>query len=129
MSQKLPDSLRFSKDHEWIETKSDNVLKIGVSHFAVDQLGDIVHIELPKVGATFKSGDSFGTIESTKTVSDLYAPVGGKVVAVNDAVLKTPEMLQQDAYDKGWLVSFEVSNRSEIETLMDASSYRAHINE
>lgn len=105
----FPKNLKYTKDHEWVQESSDKSAKVGVTSYAVDQLGDIVHIELPSVGEAFAAGASFGTIESTKTVSDLYMPVACKIVEVNQAVLKSPETLQEDAYDNGWLVKVETS--------------------
>src|SRR4051812_12501481 len=99
----FPAGLKYTKDHEWLEQASGS-LKVGVTAFAVEQLGDIVHVELPNVGETFTAGSSFGTIESTKTVSDLYMPVAGKVVEVNKAAQTKPESLQDDPYKNGWLI-------------------------
>ena len=116
-----PENLRYSKDHEWIEAKTGTNLKVGVSAYAIEQLGDIVHMDLPKVGDVFKAGDTFGTIESTKTVSDLYMPASGKVTAINSELLKSPESLQSDATQ--WLVEIAVSAPQELETLMDSKAY------
>jgi glycine cleavage system H protein len=121
-----PQNLRYTKEHEWIDTKSNLV---GVTDFAVEQLGDIVHIDLPAVGKTFKAGDSFGTIESTKTVSDLYMPVSGKVLEVNPAVKSKPESLQTDAYQNGWLLKIEASNPKEFDSLLDVKAYDAFVSE
>ena len=121
-------NLKFTKDHEWVDAQGTSGT-IGVTAYAIEQLGDIVHIDLPEAGKVYKTGDSFGTIESTKTVSDLYMPVAGKITAVNAAVKKAPESLQTDAYKNGWLVKIEISNPSEVAALLDANGYDSFIKE
>ncbi|NDE13649.1 glycine cleavage system protein GcvH [bacterium] len=120
----IPNELKYTKDHEWISLPD---AKIGVTAYAVEQLGDIVHIELPEVGKELKQGASFGTIESTKTVSDLYMPVSGKVTAINQAVLKSPESLQADPYKNGWLI--QVASAADAPDLMSAKDYEAFVSE
>lgn len=120
----FPAELKYTRDHEWISLQD---MKVGVTGFAVEQLGDIVHIELPDPGRQIAAGDSFGTIESTKTVSDLYMPVAGKIVAVNKAVLGSPESLQTDSYQNGWLIQIESTGQPE--GLMTAAEYEAFIAE
>ncbi len=122
----FPASLKYTKDHECIDSTSGTA-KVGVTSYAVEQLGDIVHIELPKVGDTFAQGAPFGTIESTKTVSDLYLPVAGKIVAVNGAALSAPESLQDDSYENGWLVKVEIT--SPANDLLDAAAYQKFVSE
>lgn len=122
----FPKNLFFTEDHEWI-TSLNGSAKVGISAFAIEQLGDIVHIELPEVGKTFNAKDPFGTVESTKTVSDLYMPGKGKVVEINEAVLKKPELLTEDAYNKGWLLKIQLD--AEIKGLMSAPEYEAYIKE
>lgn len=124
----IPNQLKYTKDHEWLLAKDATAL-IGVTGFAVEQLGDIVHLELPKVGEAFAAGAPFGTIESTKTVSDLYSPVSGKVVAVNDALKNSLESLAKDPYEANWLIKLELSNASEVSSLLSASQYQAFISE
>jgi glycine cleavage system H protein len=124
----FPTNYKYTKDHEWIDTQGAKGT-VGVTAYAVEQLGDIVHIELPEAGKTYKAGDSFGTIESTKTVSDLYMPVSGKIVEVNPAVRSSPESLQSDAYKAGWLVRIEMANPADAAGLLDAKSYEAFIKE
>lgn len=124
----FPSSLKYTKDHEWIDSTA-NMAKVGVTAFAVEQLGDIVHVELPQVGESFKAGASFGTIESTKTVSDLYMPVAGKIVEVNKDAVSSPESLQSDPYSKGWLVKIELAGAPDPSTLLDAKAYEAFVNE
>lgn len=123
----FPSTLKYAKSHEWIET-SGSTVKVGVTAYAIDQLGDIVHIELPKPGEAFATGASFGTIESTKTVSDLYMPVGGKVVEINQAALSNPESLQDDPYTNGWLLKLEITG-DDRSKLLDAKAYEGFIKE
>jgi len=122
----FPVGLKYTKDHEWIELGA-NVAKVGVTAYAVDQLGDIVHVDLPKVGDTFDAGAAFGTIESTKTVSDLYMPIAGKVLEVNKAAIDQPESLQNDPYVKGWLVKLEVKGAVDAASLLDARAYESFV--
>ena len=124
----FPQGLKYTKDHEWIEG-SGTTAKIGVTAYAIDQLGDIVHVELPKVGDTFETGSAFGTIESTKTVSDLYMPVGGKVVEINKDALAKPETLQSDPYKNGWLIKVELKSKAEGPELLDAKAYEKFVGE
>jgi glycine cleavage system H protein len=124
----FPKNYKYTKDHEWLDAQGAKGT-IGVTAYAVEQLGDIVHIELPEVGRSYKAGDSFGTIESTKTVSDLYMPVAGKVVDVNTTVKSSPETLQSDAHKNGWLVRIEMANPSDVASLLDASGYESFIKE
>lgn len=124
----FPSGLKYTKDHEWLE-RSGNTARVGVTAYAIDQLGDIVHVDLPKVGATFDAGAAFGTIESTKTVSDLYMPVTGRILEVNQAALKSPEMLQADPYKNGWLVKVEVASASDAANLLDEKAYTSYVSE
>ena len=121
-----PDDLKYTKDHEWVRVKGAEAT-VGITKYALEQLSDVVHLELPDVGATYKEGDSFGTIESTKTVSDLYMPVAGKVVDVNKDLLKRLEGLEADPYDKGWLVKVQVAQTSA--KLLSAKDYEKFIAE
>lgn len=118
-----PSELKYTKEHEWISEAKSGQATIGVTSYAIEQLGDIVHIDLPQTGEVFTEGASFGTIESTKTVSDLYMPVGGKIVAINTAIAKSPETLQEDPYNAGWLVKIEVSSPMNAAGLMASSAY------
>jgi glycine cleavage system H protein len=122
----FPKEFRYTKDHEWLEATGTQC-KVGVTGYAIEQLGDIVHIELPKVGSAFKAGDSFGTIESTKTVSDLYMPVAGKVVELNQEALSKPELLQEDPYQKGWLVKIALDTPDAVQKLMSHSDYENYL--
>ena len=124
----FPSGLKYTKDHEWLDGTA-GAAKVGVTGFAVEQLGDIVHVELPQVGETFAAGSSFGTIESTKTVSDLYMPVAGKVVEVNKAALDRPESLQEDPYKGGWLVKIEITGKVDAAALMDSKAYEKFVSD
>ncbi len=122
----LPDSLRYSIEDEW--TRSDGKrVTIGVSDYAQQQLGDIVFVELPEVGRSFDKGDPFGVIESVKAVSDLFAPIGGEVVEVNQALTETPESVNEDCYGDGWMIVVEPSDPKEIDALLDRAGYAQHI--
>ncbi len=122
----FPTHLFFTEDHEWMSALSGTV-KVGISAYAIEQLGDIVHIDLPEIGKTFETKDPFGTVESTKTVSDLYMPGKGKIVEVNADLLNSPERLQEDPYNKGWLVKIKLD--SEVKDLMSAKQYESYIQE
>ena len=124
----FPSSLKYTKDHEWIDA-AGTTAKVGVTGYAIEQLGDIVHVELPQVGESFEAGSAFGTIESTKTVSDLYMPIAGKVVEVNKAALDKPESLQDDPYKGGGLIKVEVKGKVEGATLMDAKAYQSFVSD
>lgn len=124
----FPTKLKYTKDHEWVSVDNKSA-GVGVTKYALEQLGDIVHLELPKVGAEFSAGDSFGTIESTKTVSDLYMPIAGKVLEVNQKLLNSLETLAEDPYEGGWLVKVALKSEAELKALMDAKSYEGFIAE
>ena len=119
-----PDDLRYSKEHEWVRTDDGNAT-IGITSFAADELGDIVFIELPEVGVQLTQFGTFGVVESVKAVSDLYSPVSGTVVEVNEALRETPELLNSDPFGEGWIARVELGDPSELETLMDAAGYEA----
>jgi glycine cleavage system H protein len=117
----LPEDVRYSNDHEWAKVTGDNV-RIGVSDYAQDQMGDIVFVEMPDVGDTFDAGDEFGTLESVKAVSELYAPIGGEVVAVNEALEDAPELINQDPYG-GWILEIKPENADDVQKLLDREAY------
>ncbi len=119
----VPDDLRYSTDHEWARVEGDNV-RIGITDYAQDALGDIVFIELPSTGTDVTAGDSFGEVESTKSVSDLFAPIGGTIVAVNDELTQAPERLNEDPYGDGWICVIEPSENEAVDSLLDADGYR-----
>lgn len=118
----LPDEIRYAEDHEWAKKTGDTV-KIGISDYAQDQLGDIVYVELPQVGASFDKKQQCGTIESVKAVSEMYMPLGGEVVAVNHELEGAPELLNKDPYDKGWMLEVKPAKAEEYDQLMDKKSY------
>jgi len=122
----VPDDLRYTKDHEWVKLEGGKV-RVGITAFAVEQLGDITLVELPKVGTKIEMGKAFGTVESVKTLSDLFAPVAGTIVEVNDALSSSPELVNEAAYDKGWMVVIEPSDPNAYAALMDAATYRTHL--
>ena len=118
----LPEDLRYAEDHEWVQSKGGTV-KIGISDYAQDQLGDIVFVELPEVGDTFNKGDEFGTVESVKAVSELYIPVSGKVTGLNKSLEDAPELVNTDPYEAGWMIEVQPSNLKELDELMDRTAY------
>ena len=129
MSQnEFPDELHYSSDDEWARVEGDRVI-VGITDYAQDQLGDIVFVELPKVGASFEKGDAFGVVESVKAVSDLYAPMGGVVVAVNDELSNRPELVNEDCYGDGWMIALSPSDPDELSSLLDAAAYAKHVAE
>jgi len=124
----VPKDLRYTQEHEWLKVDGTKGV-IGITHFAQDQLGDVVFVEVPAVGTELEKENTFGVVESVKTVSDLYAPVGGKVVAVNKDLEANPELVNQDSYGKGWMIEIELSDASQTEGLLSAADYEAFIKE
>ena len=124
----IPDDLKYTKDHEWARQKGNKVL-VGITDFAQDQLGDVVFVELPAVGDEVKRGESFGVVESTKAVSELFAPLTGKVVEVNDPLVEAPEHINEDPYEEGWMIAVAPSDPKELAELMDAKAYRTFVEE
>ncbi len=122
----FPSDLRYTNDHEWLRAQGAS-WRVGITQFAVDQLGDITLVDLPKEGDTVTKGQRFGTIESVKSVSDLYAPVSGRVVAVNTALKDSPEDVNAEPYGKGWMIEVEPNDKGEIDELMDAAAYTKHV--
>lgn len=118
-----PDDLRYTKDHEWIRPQGGRGV-VGITHHAQAQLGDVVFVELPAVGRKLKAGESFGTVESVKAVSELFSPVSGEVVEVNAALAKKPETVNSDPYGQGWMIAVKVADPKELDALMDSASYR-----
>lgn len=124
----IPADLRYTSDHEWVRVE-DGGLRIGITDYAQDALGDVVFVELPTVGAEIEARSSIGEIESTKSVSDIYAPVGGTVTEVNETLDSTPGQLNDDPYGEGWLCVIAVASPEQIDELLDASAYEALIGE
>jgi glycine cleavage system H protein len=119
-----PDDLRYSKEHEWVRVDGSRAT-VGITSFAADELGDIVFVELPEIGASIGQFGTFGVVESVKAVSDLYAPVSGEVVEVNEGLRDTPELLNSDPFGEGWIARVEMADDGELDALMDAEAYAA----
>ena len=124
----FPEDFKYSKEHEWVLVEG-NVATVGITDYAQDQLGDIVFVELPAVGDKVSKEDAFGVVESVKAVSDIYAPVSGKVVEVNDDLPENPEMLNEDAYGDGWIIKIEMNDLDELQDLMTAAEYEEYVAE
>jgi len=122
----IPEHLKYVATHEWLDPKTG---KTGITDPAQEQLGDMVFVEFPEVGSEFAKGERFGSVESVKSVSDCYLPVSGKVLAINEDLLEAPEVLNQDPYEKGWLIRIEIKNPAEIDELMSASDYDKFVKE
>ena len=118
----VPDQLRYSSDHEWLSRDGSRV-RIGITDYAQDSLGDVVFVQLPAVGDSFAAGDTIGEVESTKSVSDIYAPVAGSVIAVNDALADSPQLLNEDPYGEGWMIELELTDASQVDGMLDAAAY------
>jgi glycine cleavage system H protein len=121
-----PSDLRYDKEHEWIRVEGD-VAVIGITDFAQDQLGEVVYVDLPAVGDTVTSGDTFGEVESVKSVSELFSPVSGEVVKVNDELDGAPESINEDAYGTGWMIEVKLADASELDGLMSSNEYQDFI--
>jgi glycine cleavage system H protein len=128
MAGQYPNELLYTKDHEWARVEG-GVATIGVTRFAVDQLGDVTQVELPKEGETLKQGEIFGSVESVKAVSDLFAPFSGKVVKINSPLSDSPEFVNEEPYEEGWMIQIELAKPDEVSTLMDAAAYQAFLKE
>ncbi len=122
----FPEDLKYTEEHEWVQVE-DDVVTIGITDFAQEQLGDVVFVELPEVGDEVDAGKSFGVVESVKAVSDIYAPVSGDVVEVNDELPEEPETINSSPYDDGWLIRIKLTDPSELDDLMDADAYQEFI--
>jgi glycine cleavage system H protein len=118
----LPEDVRYTDDHEWAKQNED-VVRMGISDYAQDQLGDIVFVELPDVGSTFDKGEEFGTVESVKAVSELYMPMGGEVTAINEALADAPETVNSDPYGGGWMIEIKASDPAELEAMKSKADY------
>jgi glycine cleavage system H protein len=119
---KLPEDVKYSKDHEWARSEGDTVT-IGINDYAQDQLGEIVFVELPSVGDTFSVEDEFGSVESVKAVSEMYMPISGEIVAVNENLEDAPELVNEDCYQGGWIIKVKPSDPGELDALMDKAAY------
>jgi glycine cleavage system H protein len=122
----IPEELRYSSEHEWARRLDDgSKVRVGITDFAQDALGDVVYVDLPAVGTRVEASEAVGELESTKSVSEMYAPIGGTVVAVNEALADNPQLLNEDPYGEGWLIEIEAGDISEFVALLDAEGYRA----
>jgi glycine cleavage system H protein len=119
-----PEDLKYTSEHEWAAIEEGERVRVGITDFAQDALGDVVYVEVPEEGTEVKSGEPFGEVESTKSVSDIYSPVTGTVVEKNATLSDSPELVNEDPYGQGWLVVIQMSDASELEGLMDAAGYR-----
>ncbi|MGD0838150.1 MAG: glycine cleavage system protein GcvH [Polyangia bacterium] len=132
MSDSYPDDLLYTEDHEWAR-REGNVVTVGISQFAVEQLGDVTQVDLPREGEMLKQHDAFGSVESVKAVSDIFAPIAGKVVKVNTTLHDSPEYVNEDPYDGGWMIQIEPANPealpNDLKKLMDATAYEAFLKE
>ena len=128
MSGENPSDLKYTREHEWVRVDGSTAT-VGITRFAVEQLGDITMVDLPKEGETVKKNDVIGTVESVKAVSDIYSPVSGKIAKVNTPLTDSPEYLSDEPYDDGWMVQIEISNPAELDELMDAAAYEAFLRE
>ena len=128
MAQTVPQDLKYTKDHEWVRREGDELV-IGITFFAQEQLGDVVYVELPEVGSEVQAGQPFGVVESTKAVSELFAPASGKVVARNDELVDAPEKVNQDPYGVAWMIRIAPSNLAELDALLDAAAYQKYVEE
>ena len=124
LAMKIPAELRYSTDHEWVSLEGTRV-RVGITDYAQDALGDVVFVDLASIGDEVTVGGALGEVESTKSVSEIYAPVTGTVVAINQAAVDAPESINSDPYGEGWLVEIEVSDAAQVDTLLDASSYQS----
>jgi glycine cleavage system H protein len=124
----IPSDLKYTKNDEWVRVEGDAAVA-GISDYAQNALSDIVYVELPAVGDTFKQSESFGSVESVKAASDVYLPVGGTITAVNEALAAAPEVVNSDPYGAGWMVKFTIANPAELEGLMDAAAYAKYCDE
>ena len=124
----VPEELRYTKEHEWIRVEGDSVV-IGVTDYAQNALTDVVWVELPEMGAVVGSMDSFASVESVKSVSEIYAPISGEVIEINESLEDSPELINEDPYGEGWICKISISDNSELASLLDGSTYRGLIEE
>jgi glycine cleavage system H protein len=125
----FPEDLRYTKEHEWVRDEGNGRVRVGITDFAQDALGDVVYVDVPEVGVSVTANQPFSEVESTKSVSDVYAPVSGSVIERNAALQERPELVNQQPYGDGWIVALEMSDAAELERLMDAAAYRALVDQ
>ena len=124
-----PEDLKYTAEHEWVKADGEGPVRVGITDFAQDALGDIVYVQLPEVGSAVRAGDACGELESTKSVSDLYAPVTGTVTAVNEGLADQPDLINTDPYGEGWLIDVQMDDEGELDGLMDAETYQAQLDQ
>lgn len=124
----IPKNLKYSKEHEWLAAEG-NTITIGITDYAQGELGDVVYVELPGVGDTFENQDAFGTIEAVKAVSDLYCPISGEVIEINEALEDAPETVNKDPYGEGWMLKMKINDPAQLEELLDAKAYGEFVGE
>jgi glycine cleavage system H protein len=124
-----PEDLKYTAEHEWVKADGEAPVRVGITDFAQDALGDIVYVQLPEVGSKVRAGDACGELESTKSVSDLFAPVNGTVTAVNEALADQPDLVNTDPYGEGWLLDIDVEDAEEVAALMDAETYQGQLDQ
>lgn len=122
-----PSEYRYTEEHEWVHDRGDGTCRLGITEFAQEELGEVVYVDLPDVGATFDAGDEIGSVESVKAVAEIYTPLAGEVVEVNEAVGEDPELLNEDPHGKGWLIALRYDAADAFAELMDADAYRAFL--
>jgi len=125
----VPAGLKYSKEHEWLKDDGAGKFRVGITDYAQGELGDVVFIDLPEIGRAVKQGESFASVESVKAVSDVYAPVDGTIVAVNGALSSSPELVNTDPHDKGWMIVLQSSDSSQLSTMMDSGAYEEFLKE
>lgn len=123
-----PEDLRYSTEHEWVREQGEGVVRVGITSYAQDALGDVVYVSLPDVADSLAKGDACGEVESTKSVSDLYAPLAGEITAVNETLDTTPEVINTDPYGEGWMYELKLADAGALDSLMDVEAYREHVN-
>ena len=126
---RFPEDLRYSTEHEWVREGNGNTVRVGITDYAAEQLGDIVYVSLPTVGEDVAAGDACGELESTKSVSDVFSPLSGVVTAVNDALVDSPEVINADPYGDGWLYELELTDDSDGDDLLDSDAYAEQVGE
>jgi glycine cleavage system H protein len=119
-----PEDLRYTREHEWAAREGEDRVRVGITDFAQDALGDVVYVDLPEEGTEVRAGEAFGEVESTKSVSDIFSPVSGRIAQRNAALTETPELVNREPYGDGWMVVVEMTDPSELDSLMDAAAYR-----
>jgi glycine cleavage system H protein len=125
----FPDELRYTKEHEWARVEGEGRVRVGITDYAQDALGDVVYVDVPEVGTSVQGNQPFGEVESTKSVSDVYSPISGRIVERNPLLEERPELVNEQPYGDGWLVVIEPGDAGEIETLLDAPAYRSFVDE